>query len=88
MAVIVINVLWMGYSTDWDKSEFVTEAEPHPTMARVWAATVRDAGWRGLWRGATARAVSNAPSGAIMFAVYEAGHRWLQAKMDGRGSTG
>ena len=56
---------------------YATHKEPHPSAMRVLRATVHDAGWRGLWRGAIARAASNAPSGAIMFAVYEWGHRWL-----------
>ena len=61
---------------------YVTATEPFPSMLHVWRSTVRDAGWRGLWRGATARFVSNAPSGAIMFAVYEATTRWLESKLE------
>ena len=60
---------------------YETAAMPFPTMAHVCRATIKDAGWRGLWRGALARGVSNAPSGAIMFAVYEAGHRFLDARL-------
>lgn len=60
---------------------YATEANPFPSMLHVLRATVRDAGWQGLWRGAVARGTSNAPSGAIMFAVYEAGHRFLDAKL-------
>ena len=43
---------------------------------------MRDAGVRGLWRGVTARIASNAPSGAIMFAVYEWGYRAIERKLD------
>ena len=56
---------------------YATAAEPNPSVFHVARATVRDAGWKGLWRGATHRALSNAPSGAIMFAVYEATCKWV-----------
>lgn len=57
---------------------YATAAEPFPSLRQVLWATVRDAGAKGLWRGATYRCVSNAPSGAIMFAVYESGYRWIE----------
>ena len=60
---------------------YATAAQPNPGLLHVAKATIADAGWQGLWRGAAHRALSNAPSGAIMFAVYEAGHRWMTAKM-------
>ena len=46
-------------------------------------ATLREGGQAGLWRGATYRFVSNAPSGAIMFAVYEGGYRWIERRFFG-----
>jgi hypothetical protein len=49
---------------------YASKANPDPSLLHVFRATVRDAGWKGLWRGAAHRAMSNAPSGAIMFAVY------------------
>ena len=61
---------------------YVTAAVPHPSLVQVWRSTVRDAGVQGLWRGATARIASNAPSGAIMFTVYEAGYRWIERQLD------
>ncbi|KAL3894343.1 MAG: hypothetical protein SGPRY_013837 [Prymnesium sp.] len=60
---------------------YATEANPFPSIATVARATIRDAGIRGLWRGVMARIASNAPSGAIMFAVYESGHRWIEANL-------
>ena len=60
---------------------YATAAEPFPSLRHVLAATVRDAGLQSLLRGATYRFVSNAPSGAIMFAVYESGYRWLERMM-------
>ena len=60
---------------------YVTETDRFPSFWHVTRSTVRDAGWQGLWRGAAHRALSNAPSGAIMFAVYEGGWRWLAAKL-------
>ena len=59
---------------------YATAADPHPSMMLVTRETVKAAGWMGLLRGATARGISNAPSGAIMFAVYEAGYRWVDKK--------
>ena len=50
---------------------YATAAAPYPSLVHVVRSTLRDAGWNGLWRGATHRALSNAPSGAIMFATYE-----------------
>ena len=69
---------------------YATAADPFPSMQHVTRETLKAAGWRGLWRGALERFTSNAPSGAIMFAVYEAGYRWLDRKLlalsaDGRG---
>ena len=69
---------------------YATAADPFPSMQHVTRETIKAAGWRGLWRGALERFTSNAPSGAIMFAVYEAGYRWLDRKLlalsaDGRG---
>ncbi|KAL1522246.1 hypothetical protein AB1Y20_017243 [Prymnesium parvum] len=63
---------------------YASVADPFPSMATVARATVRDAGVQGLWRGVLARIASNAPSGAIMFAVYEAGHRWIEARLDAK----
>jgi len=60
---------------------YVTAADPFPSMPHVWRETVKVGGWQALWRGATARFTSNAPSGAIMFATYEAGWRWLDKKL-------
>ena len=62
---------------------YATAAEPFPSLRQVLVATMRDAGWKGLWRGATYRFVSNAPSGAIMFAVYEGGYRWIEKLVAG-----
>jgi len=61
---------------------YVTATNPHPSLVTVWRSTVRDAGVGALWRGATARVASNAPSGAIMFAVYEASYRWIESHLD------
>ena len=58
---------------------YATAAEPNPSMLAVWRATVAEAGWRVLYRGMLARVASNAPSGAIMFTVYEAGHKYINA---------
>lgn len=55
---------------------YATAAAPDPSLAHVVRSTIRDAGWSGLWRGAAHRALSNAPSGAIMFAVYESVSAW------------
>lgn len=55
---------------------YATAAAPDPSLVHVVRSTIRDAGWSGLWRGATHRALSNAPSGAIMFAVYESVSTW------------
>ena len=60
---------------------YATAAQPDPGLLHVVRSTVRDAGWQGLWRGAAHRALSNAPSGAIMFAVYEASHVYLARKL-------
>ena len=60
---------------------YVSAAEPFPSLLQVFKATVRDAGAQGLWRGAAYRFASNAPAGAIMFAVYESGYRWFERKL-------
>ena len=62
---------------------YATPADPFPSLGTVLRATLADAGTTGLMRGATYRFVSNAPSGAIMFAVYEAGYRRLERKFYG-----
>ena len=63
---------------------YASAADPFPSFMGVVRATLSEAGHAGLWRGATYRFVSNAPSGAIMFAVYEAGHRWIAGKLGRR----
>ena len=60
---------------------YASAADPFPSFLHVFRSTLRDAGWQGIWRGAAHRAMSNAPSGAIMFAVYEGGWRWLAARL-------
>ena len=65
---------------------YATTATPFPSLWHVLMATLREGGQQGLWRGATYRFVSNAPSGAIMFAVYESGYRWLEQKLYGKSS--
>ena len=65
---------------------YATSEQPNPGVLHVAKATIRDAGWKGLWRGATHRALSNAPSGAIMFAVYEAASRWVIDQQGGPGA--
>ena len=60
---------------------YVTAADPFPSLLRVCKATLQEGGWQGLWRGATYRFASNAPAGAIMFAVYESGYRWFERKL-------
>ena len=62
---------------------YVTPSEPFPSFMAVLRATLREGGQAGLWRGATYRFVSNAPSGAIMFAVYEGGYRWIERRFFG-----
>ena len=59
---------------------YATAANPFPSFMDVLRATLKEAGQMGLWRGGTYRFVSNAPSGAIMFAVYESGYRWIERK--------
>ncbi|EOD18745.1 hypothetical protein EMIHUDRAFT_102260 [Emiliania huxleyi CCMP1516] len=72
---------------------YATAADPHPSMpAAGWRVLFR--GNRppprtgpGTFNAAKvfgrtlARVASNAPSGAIMFTVYEAGHRWIEARL-------
>lgn len=65
---------------------YATASEPNPSVLHVTKATIRDAGWKGLWRGAMHRALSNAPSGAIMFAVYEATSKWATDRRRGSAS--
>lgn len=60
---------------------YATADNPFPSFMHVLRSTLRDAGWSGVWRGAAHRALSNAPSGAIMFAVYETGWRWVSRKI-------
>lgn len=60
---------------------YATAAEPHPSALTVLRRTVGEAGLASLWRGVAARVASNAPSGAIMFAVYEWGHRWIERNL-------
>ena len=60
---------------------YASASNPFPSFFHVFRSTLRDAGWQGIWRGAAHRAMSNAPSGAIMFAVYETGWRWLAARL-------
>ena len=67
---------------------YATAAQPNPGVLEVARLTIRDAGWQGLWRGAAHRALSNAPSGAIMFAVYEAGQRWMADRLRARDAEG
>ena len=60
---------------------YATPQNLNPSLLEVTRNTLRDAGWQGLMRGATARAVSNAPSVAIMFAVYHNVSDYLMTKM-------
>lgn len=62
---------------------YASAAQPYPSLYTVTAATLREGGQAGLWRGATYRFASNAPSGAIMFAVYEGGYRWIERRFFG-----
>ena len=65
---------------------YATAAAPYPSLVHVVRSTLRDAGWNGLWRGATHRALSNAPSGAIMFATYEGVSAWVARRGRGQGA--
>lgn len=60
---------------------YATPENPNPSMLFVARSTIREAGWRVLYRGMLARVASNAPSGAIMFTVYEMGHRAIERRL-------
>ena len=63
---------------------YATAADPFPSMPTVWRKTVAEAGWSALTRSAFTRVVSNAPSGAIMFTVYEGGVKYIEGRLEGR----
>ena len=62
---------------------YATAADPFPSMPAVWRKTVAEAGWSALTRSAFTRVVSNAPSGAIMFTVYEGGVKYIEGRLEG-----
>ncbi|KAF9433050.1 hypothetical protein BGZ76_009948 [Entomortierella beljakovae] len=58
----------------------------HTKMASLMRAIVREEGYRGLWRGLTARIAKVAPSCAIMISSYEIGKKALSEHWWGLGS--
>ncbi|KAF9181721.1 hypothetical protein BGZ51_001184 [Haplosporangium sp. Z 767] len=62
--------------------------QPHHTrMASLMKAIVREEGFRGLWRGLTARVAKVAPSCAIMISSYEIGKKALSEHWWGLGTS-
>ncbi|KAF9386145.1 hypothetical protein BGX21_000877 [Mortierella sp. AD011] len=59
----------------------------HTKMTSLMRAIVRDEGFRGLWRGLTARVAKVAPSCAIMISSYEIGKKALSEQWWGLGSS-
>ncbi|KAG0007406.1 hypothetical protein BGZ80_004689 [Entomortierella chlamydospora] len=59
----------------------------HTRMTSLMKAIVRDEGYRGLWRGLTARVAKVAPSCAIMISSYEVGKKALSEQWWGLGSS-
>ncbi|KAG0303426.1 hypothetical protein BGZ98_006665 [Dissophora globulifera] len=59
----------------------------HTQMSKLMQAIVQEEGYRGLWRGLTARVAKVAPSCAIMISSYEIGKKALSEHWWGLGST-
>ncbi|KAF9344427.1 hypothetical protein BGX26_004387, partial [Mortierella sp. AD094] len=59
----------------------------HTKMTSLMKAIVREEGYRGLWRGLTARVAKVAPSCAIMISSYEIGKKALSEQWWGLGSS-
>ncbi len=59
----------------------------HTKMMSLMRAIVQEEGFRGLWRGLTARVAKVAPSCAIMISSYEIGKKALSEQWWGLGSS-
>lgn len=59
----------------------------HTRMVDLMRAIVREEGYRGLWRGLTARVAKVAPSCAIMISTYEIGKKALSEHWWGIGTS-